>query len=83
MQVVDLPCSWAIPCRAWVGAVRAPPAGEEVSIGRTSSFRRSGRFVLRSEAGEGIGTVPFAVGPGPEPGNIISGRDGGEGPGEG
>jgi hypothetical protein len=61
MKLADLPASWDAPYRAWIGAVEAPPAGEEISFGRTTEEHRSGEFVLRDVAGARIGRVVFAV----------------------
>jgi hypothetical protein len=61
MQFADLPPSWDAPYFAWIGAVEAPPVGEEISFGRTIDEHRSGEFVLRDAAGAQIDRVVFAV----------------------
>jgi hypothetical protein len=61
MQFADLPPSWDVPYRAWIGAVEAPPVGEEISFGRTIDEHRSGEFVLRDAAGAQIDRFVFGV----------------------
>jgi hypothetical protein len=61
MELVDLPTSWDVPYRAWVGAVENPPTGEVVSPSDGNVFRDAGRFVLRDGLGNVISTVPFAT----------------------
>jgi hypothetical protein len=61
MELVDLPTSWDVPYRAWVGAVENPPTGEDVSPSDGNVFRDAGRFVLRDTHGNVISTVPFTT----------------------
>ena len=61
IELVDLPPSWDVPYRAWVGAVADPPTGETVGSGDGTEMRDAGRFVLRDAQGNELSQVPFGL----------------------